>query len=486
MKEQQKKRNLIFYPLSTMGRDMIYALFTNFILVFVMYTRTLTDAQLAAVTAIIVAARIFDGANDPIMGNIIERTRSKWGKFKPWLLIGMLSTSVVVASIFNSKLEGWSFIIFFGIIYFLFSITYTMNDISYWGMITALSTDGHSRDQFTSRATLCAGIGGTLAGVLIPMFTAGSMTIGGNSRTAYGIIAIVICILAPLFMLFTLLGVKERRDTTPAPRVSLKKIFSTIGGNDQLLWVCLVFLIQSIGNSIAASGIGTNYIYFEFGYEGGLYSLFSTIGMAATAFLMIFYPVISKKTSRKKLMSILMLISVVGYAIEFLAGLFMVPSSTPKFIALTAGYMLSNFGQYGFYLILMISIFNTVEYNELKHGTRDEAIITSMRPFLTKLSSVLVILITYASYRICRVTDYTNQISELENLAQRGLMDAAAKSAAIENVLANVSSSQTLGLLLTMTVIPVALQFAAYVIYRKKYELDEERYAEICQALGQQ
>ena len=208
----QEKKNLIFYPLGTVGRDMVYALFTNYIMLFILYTRSLTTAQLGAVTAIMVAARIFDALNDPIMGNIIERTRSKWGKFKPWLLIGVFSTSVVVYLVFNTDLAGWNFIIFFGVIYFLYSITYTMHDISYWGMIPALSQDGDKRNALTSRATLFAGIGGTLASVLIPLLTAGEFALGGNARTAYGRIALIICILAPAFILFPIFGVRENRD----------------------------------------------------------------------------------------------------------------------------------------------------------------------------------------------------------------------------------------------------------------------------------
>ena len=92
MDEKTNRRNLIMFPLGTVGRDMVYSLVTNFLLTFVLFTRSLTAAQLSAITAIMVGARIFDALNDPIMGNIIERTRTKWGKFKPWILIGMFST----------------------------------------------------------------------------------------------------------------------------------------------------------------------------------------------------------------------------------------------------------------------------------------------------------------------------------------------------------------------------------------------------------
>ena len=477
-----RKKNLIMFPLGTVGRDMVYFLFTSCIMTFVLFTRSLTNSQFAAITAIVVAARIFDALNDPIMGNIIERTRTRWGKFKPWLVIGILSTSVVVYLAFNTELQGWSFVWFFGIIYFMYSITYTMHDISYWGMIPALSSDANARNQFTARATLFAGIGGTIASVLIPMLTVGDMAIGGSTTTAYGIIALIVCIIAPLFLCFTIFGVREKREYTEAPPISFKKIWKTITGNDQLLWISLIFLLQQIGNGLIVSGIGATYIYFDFGYEGGLFSLFSIVGMSVTALLMIFYPAISRKIKRKKLMGILAVISVVGYAVMLAAGLFM-PSAMPKFWAVVVGYMLSNFGQYGYYLVMMISIINTVEYNEYRTGERDEAIIASLRPFLTKLASALIVLITNASYIIFGVTGYTNQISDLENQCARNLITEADKISAISGVISGIEPGKTLALLLCMVIIPCTLMLTSYVLYKKHYKLDEDEYARICAEL---
>ena len=155
------------------------------------------------------------------------------------------------------------------------------HDISYWGMIPALGSDADERNRLTSLTTLCAGIGGTLAGVAIPLFTAGQFALGGNASEAYGRISILICILAPLFLFITIFGVRERRDDIqekPEP-VSLRGIVRTIAGNDQLLWVSLTFLIQQIGNGLIVGGIGSTFIYFRYGYSGGLYSLFTIVGM---------------------------------------------------------------------------------------------------------------------------------------------------------------------------------------------------------------
>ena len=483
-KDAQTKKNLIMYPLGAIGRDMMYALFSSYLLTYTMYTRSLTNAQLSAITAIMVGARIFDALNDPIMGNIIERTRTKWGKFKPWLLAGILSTSVVIYVIFNSNLEGWAFIWEFGIAYFMYSITYTMHDISYWGMIPALSSDGDTRNMYTSRATLFGGVGSTLAQILIPMLTAGSLALGGSSKTAYGIIALVIAILGPVFLTFTLLGAKERRDdeSKPVPPLSFKKIVNTFTGNDQLVWITIIFLFQQIGNNIVLNGIGNNYIYFEFGYDGSLYSLFTTVGMAATAVLMVFYPTISRKLSRNKMVNMALYIGIVGYIIQICAGLFMATSRV-KFFVITFGFMLANFAQYGLYLIMMISIINTVEYNELKTGNRDEAIISSVRPFITKLASALVVVVTSVTYMIVNATNFTNQISSLEQQANQGLIDDVTKSNMIDSIIATVSKSQTNGLLIAMTIIPCIFMVLSCVLYKKKYILTEEKYAEICKEL---
>ncbi len=204
--------------------------------------------------------------------------------------------------------------------------------------------------------------------------------------------------------------------------------------------------------------------------------------MSVTAFLMIFYPAISRKIKRKKLMGILAVIAVAGYVIMLIAGL-VLPSTMLKFWAVVIGYMLSNFGQYGYYLVMMISIINTVEYNEYVSGQRDEAIIASLRPFLTKLSSALIILITNLSYIIFGVTSYTNQISDFENQCARNLITEADKISLIDGVINGIAPGQTLALLLCMAIIPCVLMLTSYVLYKKHYKLDEDEYTHICAEL---
>lgn len=488
-KKDYTKRNLLMYPLGTVGRDMLYQLFNSFVLTYILLTRELSAGQLAAITAIMIAARIFDAVNDPIMGFIIEKTKTRFGKFKPWLVIGMITTSAVVITIFNSKLEGWAFVALFAVIYFLYSITYTMHDISYWGMIPSLSDDADKRNQFTSRAILFAGVGSTLAGMLIPMFTVGDNAIGGSAPKAYGIISIAVCLISLLFISFTIFGVKEpslvhekQEENKEEPkRKNVKQILQAIVKNKPLLWVIVAFILQQVGNGLIMGGIGSIYIYFQYGYDGGNYGLFSTIGVAATAILMVGYPAISRKMHRKPLMKIMMAVATVGYILMIVSGL--LPASTLTFWMLTIGYMLSNFGQYGFYLVMMISILNTVEYNEYITGERDEAIIASVRPFVTKMASAVIAGITSLTYILFGVLAKTKEISFIEQQFNGEKIDEATKKAGIEAIINGIENGQKIGLLLVMVIVPFVLLFLSHIIYQKKYTLDEVEYDRICKEL---
>ena len=210
--------------------------------------------------------------------------------------------------------------------------------------------------------------------------------------------------------------------------------------------------------------------------------MFQMLGMMVTAFLMIFYPAISKKFGRKKLMTYLMIIGAIGYLFMLFAGVLPLPSGI-QFSFLTFGYMLANFGQYGFYLIMMISIMNTVEYNEYEHGVRDEAIIGSLRPFLTKLASALTVAVANLAYIMFGILKYTNGISQYEQAANAGEMTADAKADAITQLLSGVQNGQSFGLLCVMTILPLILMYLSYVLYQKKYILDETEYERICTEL---
>jgi len=477
------KRNLWSYTLASIGRDTAAGLFSSYLMTFVLYTKNLTDAQFSLVSMAIVAARLFDGFNDPIMGNIIEVTRTKWGKFKPWITIGMIGSAIVFYFSFSNAIEGWDYAIFFTVMYFIYSIVFTMNDIAYWGMVPALASRKADRDKLTSQAVLFAGIGGAITGVVVPTFTAGDLTIGGSAIIAYRTIAIIFIALFLGAQMITLLGVKEKplppKSEATVNKVGIKTIIQTIRNNDQLSWMIIIFLLSTVGQGLLMNGLGINYIFFEFGYDGKLFTIFSILGGLAAGIVMIFYTPISKRFKRDQMMRLSTIGIVGGCAAMLLVGL-IVPASAGmlKFGLLMATNLFVFGGQSTYYLIIMICIANTVEYNEWKTGARAEGIIFSVRPFITKVGWAIINFMTLIIFLLTGVRNYTNQIADYENAAAKG-MDIATKTEGIKNVLAQVPSSKNTALLLCMTVIPAILGLISYYYYNKKYNITEERYEEI-------
>lgn len=490
LKTELKKpftKNMLMFSLGTIGRDFLYFLFNSFLMTFILFTKTIDNKMLTAVGAIIVVARIFDALNDPIMGGIVENTRTKWGKYKPWQLLGAVLTGAVIISVFCVKLDGWSYIGFLAFAYLMFSITFTMNDISYWGMLPSLTSDEHERNKLTSCAQLLASAGVGLASLLIPLFTTGSLAKWG-APTGYKVIGIISAVLMVLFQLFTILGVKEKPLPPIKPdksdRLTLKKMFQTIAKNDQLLWCALIMLIFSIGTGVVGGGLLTMYVYFEFGYEGG-YTLLIGLGYGILSTLFTAtYPWLSKKFGRNKILYSAGIATVFGYALMLIFAL-AIPTGAPKssewfakFILIALAYTIIGYGA-GFYMIMVINMANTVEYNEWKYGQRNESLIFSLRPFTAKLSSALTQALVIGVYAVASITTYTNAISNIENEASKNLITNKVKMEKIADIINKVSLQDRQILVSCMCIIPIVFMIVALIIYKKKCTLSETRLAEM-------
>lgn len=480
-------KNMLMFSLGTIGRDFLYFLFNSFLMTFILFTKTIDNKMLTAVGAIIVVARIFDALNDPIMGGIVENTRTKWGKYKPWQLLGAVLTGAVIISVFCVKLDGWSYIGFLAFAYLMFSITFTMNDISYWGMLPSLTSDEHERNKLTSCAQLLASAGVGLASLLIPLFTTGSLAKWG-APTGYKVIGIISAVLMVLFQLFTILGVKEKPLPPIKPdksdRLTLKKMFQTIAKNDQLLWCALIMLIFSIGTGVVGGGLLTMYVYFEFGYEGG-YTLLIGLGYGILSTLFTAtYPWLSKKFGRNKILYSAGIATIFGYALMLIFAL-AIPTGAPKssewfakFILVAVAYAIIGYGA-GFYMIMVINMANTVEYNEWKYGQRNESLIFSLRPFTAKLSSALTQALVIGVYAVASITTYTNAISNIENEASKNLITNKVKMEKITDIINKVSLQDRQILVSCMCIIPIVFMIVALIIYKKKCTLSETRLAEM-------
>ncbi len=477
-------RNKWIYSIGGIGRDMSYALFTQFLLTYILFTRTVTEAQFAVISTVLIVCRIWDGLNDPIMGGVVENTRTRFGKFKPWIMIGCITNGAAVVAMFSNRLEGWNFVYLFIALYLIWDITYTMNDIGYWSMMPSLTSKADKRDKIVSLATLFSGLGSLAATGLVPVLTAGKFAIGGNSITAYSAVS-VIAVFAFIFcQTLCCAGVKENRDykAEKEERIGLKKMFKVIFSNDQLLWSTLVTLLSYLSGAMLTA-FAANYIYLEFGYNGTNVTLFTAFYAGSSGILLILFPKLSSVFKRKKALAISVFVSVIGYLCFIIGGIFIPVSIRLWFLCGAA--LIVGFGQNWFGMIIMVIFTNTIEYNEYKTGSRDEALIFSLRPLMAKMSSALQQVIVTLVYLAIGMTVITNQISDYEQQANLKLITEEAKLSGIEAVLSSADEYMALKLALCMAAIPIVLLIAGYFIIRKKDRIDEDEYNRMIAEIAQ-
>lgn len=431
MEKKLMSRNMWTYSLGGIGRDMIYQLVATFLIVYIQFAIGLEPEQFAVVGILLVIGRVWDGINDPIMGGIVDNTRSRWGKFKPWIFIGGILTGITVIAMFNFRPEGWNFVIFFGIIYFLWEIAFTLNDIPYWSLLPNLASDKKNRDQIAMLVVVFAAVGAFLANAIV------SFTTVGNALQGYTVISITFVIFFLACTFLTVFGVKEPRLTDPEKeeKVSIKQMFGAIKKNDQLLWSALALLLYTVGSGLLVA-LGYNFFYMELGYDGSMVLVFVATFGVTTILIQSFYAQIAKKFKRRTLMRASVFILAFGYVMMLLLGY--LPFLPVSLITVCIFGALVFGGQAIFYMITIVNMTNTIEYNEFKTGKRNEAVLFSLRPFVTKLASALqqgvvtLVLIVSGIYML------SQNVSQLEN--QKNIFDNLESTELQEDYITNITN----------------------------------------------
>lgn len=517
-------RNKWTYSAGGIGRDMIYQLVATFFITYVQFSGIgLSATQFSVIGVMLVIGRIWDAINDPIMGSIVENTRSKWGKFKPWILLGAILTAIVVVFMFNFRPSGWGFVVFFGVIYLVWELAFTLNDIPYWSLLPNLAREKKDRDQIATMVVVFAGVGAFLGNAII------SFTTVGNAVKGYSIISYTFAIFFIGCTLLTVLGVKEPRiEKEESPdKISIKQMFLVIKNNDQLLWSALALMFYSIGSGLLVA-LGYNFFYLELGYNGTIVLIFVATFGVSNILIQSFYASLAKKFSRKKLLKVSFIVLVIGYLLLLTMGY--VPFFPVHIITACVFGALVFSGQAIFYMVIILNITNTIEYNEFRTGARNESVIFSLRPFVAKFSSALqqgvvtLVLIISGVYLLSQnisqlenqknVFDQLSVVEQAEyksNIALRTVilddvdMKASEKTAVyealalvtftdlndddIEEMFINAAAdsafkdqatpSMRIILRLAITILPIGLIFGANYVLNKKFIITEEYYESI-------
>ncbi len=447
------------------GKDVVYMLIATFLL---NYYNVVLGMNAAFIGIVMMGARVFDAFNDPIMGIVVAKTKTKFGRFRPWILAGTVLNALTIFALFavpaNDDPNATSMKLWLAIFYVLWGVTYTLMDIPFWSMIPAVTEPGADREGLTSLARTCSGIGDAiptvLTNTLVPIFSGiiiGHQLEAGNYsewKSGFLVWAIIIAVVFVISELCMVLRVPEPKIDMEMKAPSVGQMFKALFTNDQAMVV--VASIICVYTSLNICGNLVLYFFqFDVGNPDG-YGVFTAVAFGFQVLSMMIIPLLRKKFSKNTLYLAGFIFQIIGFLVILLMAYLNIYTPENWGILCVPGALI--YVGYGMLNVIMtIFLSDSVDYGEIKNGTREESVIFSMQTFTVKLASGIAVALA-------------GGVIEWIGL---NTADGAVQSAATLN-----------GLRLWMTIPPIVLLVIGVILYKALYRLDEKKMDEIKNQLG--
>lgn len=403
MKKYLKTSEILSFSVAGFGRSMIYTLMSTFLLIF--YTDA---AKLDPVHAgtIILAARIFDAANDPVMGIIADKTHTKFGKLRPYLLFSPFLILIATAALFYvPKTDSYSVrLAYAAVSYVMWGICFTIQDVPFWGMSAVVSPLENERNKFISTARIFCTVGGIIPTLVVPMLTH-KMAIDKG----YFISGVIFAVAGSMLSLSAFFGTKERVEQQK-DKVSAGEIVSAFIKNKPLLLLILSSVLGSTMLMAQSSGsyIATYLIKDSGIIPHGTVQTAMTVAIGAGMLLaMVLMPVLSKKLSLKQIYIGAALFGAVAHGIIYLAGYH-------NFYLLLALLAVAGLPLGIFNVITYAMVADSVDYLEYKTGRRSEGICFASQTFMSKLTAGISTFITGITLKVIGFVQPVNDTPVLD------------------------------------------------------------------------
>ncbi|WP_296922252.1 glycoside-pentoside-hexuronide (GPH):cation symporter [uncultured Megamonas sp.] len=453
----------ISYACGTFGHDIFYMMVSTYFIMFITSNLFNTEDQshneymIGIIMTVILVIRVAELFIDPFIGNTIDKTNTRWGRFKPWVIVGGFVAALSLAILFTD-LGGLTtsnpllYLIIFAILYLVMDIFYSAKDVAIWSMVPAMSFDSKEREITATFARIGSVFGAQLVTVMvIPIVLFFSKDANGgvgdaNGWLAFALIGGGVSLLGAVILG---LGTKEQASALRQNKkeTSFKEVFSILGKNDQLMWIAITFLIFCFGQDLVNS---FQMYYFAYILGDSTYLSFLgiinvIIGLLAVAL----FPVLTTKFKRRNLFFYSIVIMIIALIIYAFAG------TNSVLVLIAAG--LFNLPQPLVFLVVLMTITDTVEYGQLKIGHRDESLILSIRPLVNKLSGAVT----------SAIVGFT---AVWVGMSGKATADS-------------ITDSNKMMFELIMFAVPIVFILIATLLYKTKVTLTEEKHAEIVKEL---
>lgn len=454
-------RDKVFYSLATLGKEVSFGMINTY---FMLFLTAFIGLNGIAVGFMMCIVRLLTVVADPVMATLVNNTKSKLGKFRPWLLAGALINGAVLIVMFLptnfASVVGRYF--FYLFMYCLWSISYTIIDVPLMSMVPSIADTTAERESVSSLSRLIGGFGGFVIGsggsVLI------GVTYGMENMKSYFIVAIVGSALLLLTMIMVVTVTKERYEL-PCEEIKIKEIFKMFRGNDQARSFSVSYLLFTVGATISIIQIVYLFIYdtqhLDFSNH---YIIFNVVACTGQGIAMIFYSLITKKLSREKVFALTYILAFVGLILMFFIFFVLGTNRLVNVIIISlAGSCLMTANGVN-QISSMVMIADVVDYGEYKLGVRSDSAMMSMQTMLLKISGALAML-------VLGIGVYVSGLPAIDLLTN--------------TFSGEVTSTMLTVLRVFMFLIPAPLMPIGLIYYKKTYRLNGAYYGEIKAAIAE-
>jgi sugar (glycoside-pentoside-hexuronide) transporter len=366
------------------GQNVVLTTVTTFVLAYLIQYAGISSAGIAVVTAIITVAKILDAITDPIMGVIIDLTRTRWGKLRPYILFSAAPVAALTALMFSvPDADEPPQLVYFGVVYVLWGFAYTVCDVPFWGLIGSAFPDATQRTRVIGNVRAFGAISLGLATLGMPWLARALSGGGETTGTGWSLAVATVSVIGMALFLLAFFVPRERPSALAQGRLTLRQLGGTLIRNTPLLLV-LLGSVLGFGRFIVQAG-GAVFVVVAYGDEG-LFTLIGAaiiVGLVASSFAA---PPLLKWISPRALMVGSSLAGAVLYVAMYLVG-FASIAAIVAFIFLT-GLTL------GVFLVVQATmIADAVDDAERRTGIRNDGVSFATLTFVSKIMSALAVLV---------------------------------------------------------------------------------------------